>query len=502
MSKHSITWVSWRWRKASRTRPSAGAHNSLGNLFKEQGRHEEALTCFRQALRLRPDFVDAFNNLGVALKDQGQISEALNCYRRALHSQPDPKHHSNLIYTLCYSLEPDALAIAEEAARWNEQHAAPHTKSVPVHGNDRSPDRRLRVGYVSPDFRDHVVGRNVWPLFREHDHSQFEIFCYSHLRKPDNLTRSFQGCADAWRDVADLKDEQLAQHVRNDRVDILIDLAVHTADNRLLVFAQKPSPIQVSFAGYPGTTGLTTIDYRLTDPYLDPPGQHDDWYSEQSLRLPDSFWCYDPLGNELPVKALPALTQGHLTFGCLNNFCKVNVPVLKLWAQVMQGIERSHLLLLAPEGSHRKQTIEFLAQHGISAERVTFIGFQPRLCYLELYHRIDLGLDTFPYNGHTTSLDALWMGVPVVTLVGATVVGRAGLSQLTNVGLPELVAATPEQFVRVVVELAQDVPRLSRLRAALRERMQASPLMDARRFTRGIEAAYRMMWRRWCEQSS
>ncbi len=318
------------------------------------------------------------------------------------------------------------------------------------------------------------------------------------MPRHDELTNRFQRYADAWRDTAGLADVQFAQRIREDRIDILVDLSLHMAHNRLLVFARKPAPVQVTFAGYPGTTGLATIDYRLTDPYLDPPNLYDHCYSEQSVRLPDSFWCYDPLDSEPAVNALPAAEQGYITFGCLNNFCKVNAVVLGIWAQVLKTVDRSRLIILAGEGTHRQHTLDLLAAEGVVRDRVTFVVNQPQQQYLRYYHGIDIGLDTVPYNGHTTSLDSLWMGVPVVTLVGPTVVGRAGLSQLTNLGLPELIASSPEQFVRITAELAKDLSRLSALRATLRDRMRASPLMNAPRFARNIETAYREMWRRWC----
>jgi len=270
------------------------------------------------------------------------------------------------------------------------------------------------------------------------------------------------------------------------------------AQNRLLVFARKPAPVQLTFAGYPGTTGLKAIDYRLTDPHLDPPDLHAEYYSEESIRLSDSFWCYDPLDSDQAVNALPAIENGYVTFGCLNNFCKVNPPILKMWASVLNAVDRSRLIVLSGEGTHRREMLQKLADNGIDAARVTFVSNQPRQQYLKTYHQIDIGLDTLPYNGHSTSLDSYWMGIPVVTLVGNTVVGRAGMSQLMNLGMPELVADTPERFVMIAKGLAQDLPRLSDIRATLRQRMQSSPLMDAPGFARSIEAAYRDVWQRWC----
>ena len=295
-----------------------------------------------------------------------------------------------------------------------------------------------------------------------------------------------------------LTDEAAARLVRDDQIDILIDLKLHTSGNRLLVFAQKPAPVQVTWLGYPGTTGLDTIDYRITDPYLDPKGVDEDKNWERPIRLPETFWCYDPLTTEPAVNAPPCLETGFVTFGCLNSFNKVNEQVLQLWARVLNSVDRSRLIILCPEGNHRQPLLDLLQRDGIDPLRIELITRRPRPQYLELYHRIDVGLDTFPYNGHTTSLDSFWMGVPVLTLVGKTSVGRAGVSQLTNLGLPELIAHAPEQYVRIAADLAKDLPRLAELRRTLRPRMQASPLMDAPRFARNVEAAYRQMWRNWC----
>jgi predicted O-linked N-acetylglucosamine transferase (SPINDLY family) len=393
----------------------------------------------------------------------------------------------------------DAGMIAQEHRRWSSQHAEPLRQLIEPHNNQRSPERRLRLGYVSPNFRDHVVGRNLLPLLLHHDRRQFHITCYSNARHPDALTRQFQQNVDAWQDIVDLSTEQAARQVRADQIDILVDLALHMGGSRLLTFARKPAPVQVTFAGYPGSTGLKAIDYRLSDPYLDPPGMDESIYSEKTIRLPNSFWCYDPLEcRDIPINQSPSAGSGFLTFGCLNNFCKVNDLAVSLWRQALQRVEESRLLLLAPQGSHRQWLLERLAREGIDSSRIEFAAPRPRREYLRLYHRIDLCLDTFPYNGHTTSLDSFWMGVPVVTLVGQTAVSRAGWCQLSNLGLEELAAQTPEQFVDIAVELAKDLPRLQVLRSTLRQRMERSPLMDAPRFARNIEAAYRQMWRTWC----
>jgi predicted O-linked N-acetylglucosamine transferase (SPINDLY family) len=487
------------YRRALELKPDyAEAHGNLGNALNDQGKLDEAVACYRRALELKPDYAGARCNLGNALKDQGKLDEAVACYRRVLELKPDYAGvHSNLLYIRLFCPGYDAQAIFEEHRRWSRQHAEPLARFIQPHCNDRSLHRRLRIGYVSPDFRNHAASFFLVALLSAHDHQNFEIFCYADVACPDRITARLRSYADVWQNITGLTDEQVAQLVRQDKIDILVDLSMHTAGNRLLVFARKPAPVQVCWLN-PGTTGLSTIDYRLTDPYIDPPGLHDHDYSEESVRLPDTFWCYDPLASEPAVNALPALENGYITFGCLNNFCKVNVSVLKLWAQVLKAVDGSRLMLLAAEGSHRQHTLDLLEQEGVKPDRVTFVARRPRQQYLELYHRIDIGLDTFPYNGHTTSFDAFWLGVPVITIVGQTAVARGGLSLLRNLGLPELIAEKPEQFVSIAVELTNDLPRLRDLRATLRDRMHASPLMDAPRFARNIEAAYREMWRRWC----
>jgi protein O-GlcNAc transferase len=490
-------------RQALRLKPDlAEAHNNLGIVLRDQGQLEEAKASYRQALRLKQDYVEAHNNLGNAFRDQGQIREAEDCYRQALRLKPDfASAHSNLLYALIFSPDHDAQAIFAEHQRWNRQHAEPLARHIEPHDNDRSPERRLRIGYMSPDFCSHAESFFTVPLLSAHDRQAFEIFCYADVVRPDEVTTRLRSHANAWRNICGLSDEQVARLVRQDRIDILVDLTMHMARNHLLVFARKPAPIQVCWLAYQGTTGLGTMDYRLTDPIIDPPGLYDLLYSEESVRLPDAFWCYDPLESDSQVRALPALAKGHITFGCLNNFCKVNDPVLRLWAKVLTTVRKSRLILLAAEGSHRQHTLDLLEQEGVRPERVIFVSRMPRPRYLELYNEIDVGLDTFPYTGQTTSLDAFWLGVPVITLVGNTAVARAGRSLLENLGLPELVAATPEQFVSIASQLAGDLPRLEALRAGLRDRLRQSPLMDAPRFARSMEAAFRTMWQRWCEKS-
>jgi len=491
-------------RRAIALKPNyAQAYYNLGTVLQDKGLLDQAIAAYRQAIALKNDLPDAHSNLGVALKKKGQLDAAIAAWRQAIALKPNsPQAYSNLVYTLHFHPGYDAQAIYQEHRRWNEQYAGPLKKYIRPFDNDRTPDRKLRIGYVAPDFCDHCQSFFTIPVLGHHDHTNYQIVCYAGVQRPDALTARFQGYADIWRNTVGLTDEQLAEQIRQDKIDILVDLTLHMDGSRLLVFARKPAPVQVTWLGYPASTGLTTINYRLSDPYLDPPGRDESVYSEATIRLPDSFWCYDPLhGRDIAVNPLPALQTGKVTFGCLNNFCKINDCVLALWAKVLAKVPNSRLLLLSHEGDHRQRTVNQLQQAGIAPGRVEFVPRQSHLKYLELYHRVDLGLDSFPYNGHTTSLDSFWMGVPVVTLVGQTPVSRAGWCQLSNLGLPELAGQTTEQFVQIAVNLANDLPRLQQLRSTLRQRMEASPLMDAPRFARNIEAAYRQMWRKWSSAS-
>ena len=490
---------------------------NVGTALFELGRPDEAMEAYDRALQVYPDLVDAYLNIGNALKDAGRVDEAIGKYREALAIKHNPIAADNLLMALNYSPSFTAQQILEEHLKWGEREASAVSKVLNAECADNlgtqhpalSTKSRLRIGYVSPDFRRHVVGWNILPLMERHDRSRFEVFLYSNVACHDDLTERFRSACDQFRDIKALNDRQAAQLIHADSIDILVDLALHTSGNRLPIFARKPAPMQVTWAGYPGTTGLKQIDYRLTDPYLDPTAAPSftlprssgggDKYAEQSWRLPDSFWCYQPYVDPPEVSPLPAPSNSYVTFGCLNAFCKTNLKVFDLWSRVLVEVRNSKVLLLSRPGSHRERTLELFDSHGVARSRIEFVDYQPMDEYLRTYHRIDIGLDTFPYNGHTTSLEALWMGVPVVTLVGETAASRAGLCQLSNIGLGELAASEEGQFVQTATALAGDLARLSDLRAGLRKRMEESPLMDFDRFARNIETAYRQMWQRWCE---
>jgi predicted O-linked N-acetylglucosamine transferase (SPINDLY family) len=343
------------------------------------------------------------------------------------------------------------------------------------------------------------MGLLMLPVFRCHDHSRFEVVCYSSAESTDGYTDELKKCADQWHDVRAVSDADLARRIRDHRIDVLVDLSMHMGGNRLRTFAEKPAPVQMTWA-YPGTTGLDAIDYRVTDRNLDPEDAPLP-YSEQTLRLPHTFWCYGPFEKEREVKELPMLENGYPTFGCLNTFMKVNRYTLELWARVLVASPGSRLLVFAPEGSARDFAREVLEKQGVDSERVGFVDVQGRPDYLDTYGRIDIALDTFPYNGHTTSLDGYFMGVPVVTLVGETVAGRAGFCLAQNLDLGDWVARDPDEFVRIAVRVSSEPARLSELRKGLRQRMKDSPLMDAPRFARDLESLYREAWRGFCAQS-
>jgi predicted O-linked N-acetylglucosamine transferase (SPINDLY family) len=466
--------------------------NNLGVLYIVLNRSEQAEAVLRQALALKPNDASLLGNLGNALRAGGDLVGMLAAFRAAVAANPmDAEMHSNLAYSLTFA-EITPEPVLQEAVRWNQTHAAPiFAQTMPLGPRQRR--ERLRIGYVAPDFRKHCQSLFTIPLLSNHDHEAFEIVCYSSTERTDEVTERIAGYADVFREVRMLSDAELAQLIRDDEVDILVDLTMHMAGSRLLTFARKPAPVQVSWLAYPGTTGVSAIDYRLSDPRLDPPGS-DRFYTEKTVRLPDAFWCYDSLTSEPAVNELPALSNGFITFGCLNNPCKLTDLTLAIWASVLRRLPASRLMIMLPQGRHREERLQRLEALGVAKERIECVSFRPRAQYLASYQQIDLGLDTFPYNGHTTSLDSFWMGVPVVTRVGHTCVGRGGWSQLFQLNLTELAGETDEQFVEIAVALASDLPRLAQLRRDLRGRLQNSPLMDGPRFARNVEAAYRRMW--------
>lgn len=476
------------------------AHNNRANMAERAGQLPEAIAGYRRAIQLRPQYGEAFTNLGNIYKDQGDLDEAITCYRAAIAREPRPLLHDNLLLALHYHPAYGPAELAEEHRDWAQRYAAPLRRPNPAYPNPRDSEKRLRIGYVSPDYRDHAVGRFLRPLLQHHDRTRFELFAYADPAVPDRETEKFKQQVDVWRDVTHQPDAAVADLVRRDQIDILVDLAAHTAGSRLLAFAEKPAPVQATYLAYCSTTGVDTIDYRITDPYLDPPGTDLGHYVEETVRLPHTYWCFAPPDSAVAQAEVRPRDQTEITFGCLNNFCKVTPASLRAWAQILRRVPHAQIIIYTRPGSHRERVRDVFRAAGVANKRVRFVAKQSFDDYFATFQAMDIGLDPFPFNGGTTTCDTLWMGVPVVTLAGRTAVARGGQSLLSNIGHSELVTRTEEDYIRLAVELAVDRPRLARLRAQLRSQMQASPLMDAPRFARDLEAAYRTMWRRWCER--
>ena len=514
------------------------AYSPLGNVLLRLDRSSEAENVFRRALKLAPDDVTAIyglgnallnqiklgeaisnyrlvppsdpaypvaqNNLGNCLQKQGCFDLAIAAFRRALTAKPDfPEAHSNLLFCSNYLPDIDSETLFKEHRLWAEQYADHLDRRVSFEAVDRSPERRLRVGYISPNFCIHSVGHFIDAVLQYHDRTAFEVTCYADVDKPDQYTERLRGLSDRWRDVYGMDDEQVAAIIRDDAIDVLVDLAGHTAGNRLLVMARHPSPVLVTYLGYPNTTGLKQIAYRISDAWADPPGVGDAIHTEKLLRLSSGFLCFRPPPTCPDVVDPPLLREGHVTFGSFNNTAKANARVIEAWSRILRALPDSRMIIKSrhvADAGARRVLLDNFSEHEVAVERIEIVrGFIPREQHLRLYGRVDIGLDPFPYNGTTTTCEALWMGVPAITLDGATHRARVGVSLMHQVGLPELIAATESEYVKLAVALARDRERLRTLRHALRGRMAASALMDAPRTMRELESSYRTAWKGFCQ---
>jgi predicted O-linked N-acetylglucosamine transferase (SPINDLY family) len=469
----------------------------------------KAVAALERAIVLAPQHAWAYGQLGNALVTLGRLPDAEKIYRQGLVVAPDDLicRQGVVWLTLVLSIywpETTAAQIFETHRRWGESTlAAQAAAAIPAFANTRDPDRRLRVGYVSPDLKRHSVAYFFEPLLAAHDPAAVETFCYSGVEPNDEdaVTARLKGLAHHWFSTVGIDDQALRRQIRKDRIDILIDLAGHFAFNRLTAFAAKPAPVTASWLGYPATTGLPNMDWRITDAIADPPGA-EDFHIEKLMRLPEGFLCYRPPEEAPELAPLPALTKGYVTFGSFNNNLKLNGAVARSWAALLHAVPRSRLLLksaTATDRGVRDRQIDMLRTAGADPSRIEIIGWQNETDrHFGAYAAMDVALDPFPYNGTTTTCEALWMGVPVVTLIGDRHASRVGLDLLTRVGLPELATPDAESYVRRAAELVEDLPALSSLRQGLRERMRQSPLCDAARFGRDFDAALRQMWRHYC----
>jgi protein O-GlcNAc transferase len=494
-----------RYRRALEIKPDlAVAHNNLGIVLSLVRRLDDSVASYQCAIAAEPDYAEAYANLGGVLKDVGRLDEAMAAIRRALELDSDcVVAHNNLLFIQNYVAHQPAALLLADARRFGDMTtrlARPFTDWP----NSPDPERPLRVGFVSGDLCDHPVGyflEGVLAALSAQAAGRLELFAYSNGRGEDSTSQRIRACCDGWHSVAFLADEALARLIREDGIDILVDLSGHTALNRLPVFAWKPAPVQVSWLGYFATTGVAAIDYFIADHWTLTPAQ-EVHFSEQIWRLPETRLCFTPPKADVAVSPLPALSNGYITFGSFNNLSKMNDAVVALWAQVLHAVPGSRLFLKyqqLAEASVRQGTCERFGVHGIAPDRLIFEDYVPRANYLAAYQRVDIALDPFPFPGGTTTVEALWMGVPVLTLAGERFLSRQGVGLLMNAGLPEWVASDPSDYVTRAVAQAGDLQALASLRSGLRQQVLASPIFDAPRFAQHFDAALRAMWRKWCD---
>jgi protein O-GlcNAc transferase len=474
------------------------AYISLGVLYYELLDYQNSVACYESALLISPNDIKALYNLSLSQVRVGLVREAMSNISKVLESRPDLQNvRSTYLFNLHYLSDMDVERLSAAHVRWAVLHAKRLYPENPPPLYEPERTRRIRVGYVSPDLRRHSVAYFLSPILENHDRSVVESYCYSDSGKSDDFTTRLRGFSDCWHDTADWNDERLIQQIRTDRIDILVDLAGHSARNRLLVFARKPAPVQISYLGYPDITGLCSIDFRLTDGWADPVGEQVHTYGERLVRLPDGFLCYDPVDTAPMVSELPALTGDSITFASFNNLPKINAEVIAVWAGILKAIPGARLLLkskgLGDELGHR-MIYDGFAEHGVDAGRIECVGFVSEVkTHLEHYRRVDIALDTFPYNGTTTTCEALWMGVPVITLAGRWHSARVGVSVLSAVNLEDCIAHNHGEYIECAMKMAADLGRLAALRRELRMTMKASRLMNKSSFVSGLENVFREM---------
>ncbi len=482
---------------------SAAAYNNLGNLLKLLGRYGEASDCCQRAVELQPQLAEGYNNLGNALADQGRLDEALAAYERAVALKPDfALAHSNLLLTQQYRADVTIERLNESHTQWNTQHAAALSQHIVAHRNGRDPERRLRLGFVSADLWRHPIGYLLLPVFQGLDRKRCEVFVYANQVRRDEVTLELSQSVDTWHDVAAWNDERLAEQIRHDQIDILFDLSGHTAENRLLMFARKPAPIQISWLGYVGPTGVEAIDYFLTDGVL----VSDELvarYAQQPLRFAHAPWCTYRLPLDAPeVGPLPALEHGFVTFGSFNKPTKITPQVVTLWANILQRVPRSRLVLKYRgfnDPPTRERYLRLFEAAGVDPQRLACQGESPFRDMLDQYQaEIDLALDPFPHNGGMTTILALWMGVPVVTWPGETLASRQSYATYRAMNWTEAVARNQDEYVELAVALANDWPRLAAWRAELRPRLVASSMMNGPALAVDLLDEIRTVWRAWC----
>jgi len=484
---------------------SADSHYRLALVQAECGKIEEAIAGCRRAVALQPQHLEAYGTLTYWLHRVPRLDEALVCCRRAIDAHPNlAAVGSSYLCLLRYQPGVRLAAVQAAHAEFEQRHAAPLRGEWQTHVNTRLPERPLRLGFVAPAFVRVPLGAFLWPVFGALDRRQFATVCYAEEWSRDPVSTRFRAAAGGWRTVTGLSDAQLAAQIRHDQIDILFDLAGHARRNRLLAFARRPAPVQVTWIDSVGTTGLAAMDYVLADRHTIPVDA-EAYYAERVLRMADGYVCFEPPAEAPPVGPLPAAEQGYVTFGSFSNPAKLNPQVIELWCRILRQVPGARLVLKYGGIENAVSRNEFgrqFAQHGVTPDRVEMLGHSSYREYLGEYRRIDIALDPFPHAGGLTTCDALWMGVPVVTWPGETFASRQSLSHLATVGLSGTVAQTADDYVRRAVEWANNLARLADTRCRLRAQMAASPLCDAPRFARQLMELLREVWRRWCAKGT
>lgn len=482
-----------------------GASHNLGTLLSKTGRLDEAEKYLRKALQAEPDSASTRIWLGKTLADMGILDEGISLLRQGSNDLPeDSSAKSMLLFYLNYLPDITKDEMLREHVQFGQRFCDSLTPPGPRFLNSANPDRTLRLGYVSGDFRNHPVSRFIEPVLAAHDKSQFEVHCFHNFEGPDdNNTQRIRLHADGWHPISGVGDDAVADMIRSLRIDILVDLSGHTDRNRLLMFARKPAPVQATWLGYLGTTGMKAMDYRICDAFTDPPGMTESLHTEKLARLPQSQWCHLPYDTVLtPVGQLPMQRNGYPVFGSINNISKINNQVIELWSRVLREIPSSRLRMAAiPSNRARQHLISEFSRLGVDGNRVEFVPRAGYHEYLSGIREVDIMLDPFPYNGGTTTLDALAMGVPVVTLAGDRSIARGGVSFLSTVDIPSLVAETPDEYVAILRRLVSVPDELQEIRKGLRAKFNRSVFQDSRRFTRQLEDLYRGMRGNWCQST-
>jgi len=484
---------------------NAYALDLLGVVRHQMGRPDEAIDCFKRCIEIEPEHHSALNNLGNACNDLGRTDEALAYYRQAGELNPCVQILSNVLLAMHYSENYSQEEIYAEHIKWNDLLAAPLTPATISHANLPDPEKRIKIGFVSGNFARHPAGYLTIGAIEALDRNRFEVFLYSATPGRDDMTVRFNETADVWRSVVGLPEQTIAEMARSDGIDILVDMTGHASKNKLLAFACKPCPVQIKWVGgLFNTSGMTTMDYLLSD-HVETPEGCDKWYTEQIIRMPNDYVCYDPPAYAPDVGPLPALQNGHITFGCFNNLMKVQDPVIDLWCDILRDIPDARIVLKSKQLNDAKLKAAFekkFIDRGIETARIELRGSSLHHELFAQYNDIDIALDPFPYTGGLTTIEALWMGVPVITRPGFTFASRHAASHLTAVGMADWICADLSAYKAKALEWAARIDNLSAVRQGLRARVAGSPLCDVHGFARDLETALRAVWVKWCNEQT